>query len=169
MPVFTNYINTTDCTTEENRKTQSYCFPFALFPFLYVCIMHMISRTARRRATRLAFILRNIKLLHAVQKIFGDTVQVRQTPRWRLSRVLLSLRSGPPLVRCPAGLLAKLISQLQIRRRNCKSNISAFSLCSRSPGLLKGIEAPRTAQIFTSFLALRLSLTSLLFSFPPRR
>lgn len=58
--------------------------------------------------------------------------------------VLLSLRSEPPLVSCPAGVLAKLIGLLQIRQRNCSRNISPFSLCSRSPGSLEGIEAPRT-------------------------
>lgn len=55
-----------------------------------------------------------------------------------------ALRSVPPLVSCPAGMLAKLIGLLQIRRRHCSRNISPFSLCSRSPGPLKGIEALRT-------------------------
>lgn len=70
----------------------------------------------------------------------------------------LSLRSVPPLVSCPAGMLAKLIGLFQIRQRNCSRNISPFSLCSRSPGSLEGIEALRTAQIFTSFFALHLPL-----------
>lgn len=58
--------------------------------------------------------------------------------------VLPSLRSEPPLVSCPAGMLAKLIGLLQIRQRNCSRNISPFSLCSRSPGSLEGIEALKT-------------------------
>ena len=55
--------------------------------------------------------------------------------------VLLSLGSELPLVSCPAGML---IGLLQIRQRNCSRNISSFSLCSRSPGSLEGIEALRT-------------------------
>lgn len=57
--------------------------------------------------------------------------------------VPLSLRAPPPLVSCPAGMVAKLISLLQIRQRNCSRNGLLFSLCTRSPGSLKGTEGLR--------------------------
>ncbi len=82
--------------------------------------------------------------------------------------VPLCWRSEPPLVSCPAGMLAKLIGLLQIRQRHCSRNISPFSpfsLCSRSPGSLEGIEALRT-QHKSHFLHC-LASTSDFFSFSP--
>lgn len=83
----------------------------------------------------------------------GSCMTIGGFERWELLSVwygmcfppvLLSLRSVPPLVSCPAGMLAKLIGLLQIRQRNCSRNISPFSLCSPSPGSLEGIEVLRT-------------------------
>lgn len=89
--------------------------------------------------------LMSLEVVHVCQ---SETLKDREGCPSDVTHVFLpalrSLRSVPPLVSCPTGTVAKLIGLLQIRQRNCSRNISPFSLCSRSPGSLEGIEALRT-------------------------
>lgn len=69
MPVFSHCINTTDCIVYigDKKAYTTYHFPLfciALFPFVYVCIMHVITpRRSQDAPPDRAFIWRNIKSL----------------------------------------------------------------------------------------------------------
>lgn len=161
-------LTTTDCIVYTAKKSMhELSFSFVLLCFISFCLClynacdnpTLLEDTPPSRLSygKISNHCRQITSARRTWKIYvlgrGSCMTIRDFEIWGMlpvwygtcfsPPVLLSWRSEPPLVSCPAGMLAKLIGLLQIRQRHCSRNISPFSL-PRSPGSLEGIEALRT-------------------------